>query len=76
MQDFSDLYNTFNQLNEQRKRDNFNIFMSSLISGLENDLDKMFTGDEEKYKTALDNVKSKGFRVFRNSAGKHKVVPG
>ena len=76
MQDFSDLYNTFNQVNEQRKRNNFNIFMNSLISGLENDLDKMFTEDEEKYKTALDNVKSKGFRVFRNSAGKHKVVPG
>ena len=76
MQDFSDLYNTFNQVNEQRKRNNFNYFMYGLITGFEHDLDKEYIEDREQYEKSLKNIKANGFRVFRNSQGKHKVIVG
>ena len=68
------LYQAFQQVNEQRKRKNFDAFMTGLEGGLVMDLDKTYaSGDKEKYEQLLSNIKSRGIRVFRNSAGKHQV---
>lgn len=68
------LYQAFQQVNEQRKRKNFDAFMTGFEGGLVMELDKAYTsGDKEKYEQLLSNIKSRGIRVFRNSNGKHKV---
>ena len=58
---------------------NFNVFMNSLVEGLTKDLDDSYAGIIQRsgrtfnYETLLNNVKSQGFKVFRNSQGKHKL---
>lgn len=38
MDKYSQLYDNIQQLNEQRKRENFKVFMDTIIEGLEKDL--------------------------------------
>lgn len=71
--DYSDLYNTLMGMNEQRKKDNFNAFMNGLNAGLVEDLNKAFQGDRAEYEALLARIKSQGFRVFRDSKGRHKI---
>ncbi len=75
MNNYDSLYNLFRESNEQRKRRNFNAFMDGFLTGMDKDLDKYYATDREKYEQVLNNVKSMGIRVFRNSAGKHKLIP-
>lgn len=72
--DYNKMYESFNQANEERKRENFNAFMFGLEKGLVKDLDEIYaSGDMDKYTHLSNNIKSKGIRIFRNSAGKHKI---
>lgn len=71
--DYSDLYDTLMGMNEQRKKDNFNAFMNGLNAGLVEDLNKAFQGDKAEYEALLARIKAQGFRVFRDSKGRHKV---
>lgn len=36
-------------------------------------LNELYVSDPQKYSDYLRNVKDEGYKVFRNSAGKHKV---
>jgi hypothetical protein len=71
--DYSDLYETLMGMNEQRKKDNFNAFMNGLNAGLVKDLNKAFQGDRAEYEALLARIKALGFRVFRDSKGRHKI---
>lgn len=68
------LYSAFRQADEQRQRRNFDAFMDGFESGLVKKLDDYYeSGDQERYQTYLNNIKSKGIKVLRNSEGKHKL---
>lgn len=68
------LYSMFNQVEEERKRRNFNAFMTGFETGLIDDLNKAYaSGDIEKYNKLVANIKSKGIKVLRNSEGMHKL---
>ena len=71
--DYSDLYDILMGANEQRKRENFNYFMNGLNAGLVKDLNKAFQGDRAEYEALLARIKAQGFRVFRDSKGRHKI---
>lgn len=65
------LYQAFQMANEERKRRNFDAFMTGFEGGLIKDLDEAYaSNDTEKLKR---NIKEKGIRIFRNSEGKHKI---
>lgn len=73
--DLDALYNQFREAKEQQKQENFKVFMTTLVYGLVSDLDTCYaSGDVDKYNTLVNNIKSRGgFRIFRNSEGKHKL---
>lgn len=72
--DYNNFYDYLQSMNKQRNQEKFNAFMLGLESGLTNDLDKLYAdGNMIKYKKIVDNLKSKGIRVFRNTYGKHKI---
>ena len=79
MFEYDDYYDFFMSENEIQKRKNFDVFMSSLVEGLTKDLDDSYAGIVQcsgrtiNYETLLNNVKAQGFKVFRNSQGKHKL---
>ena len=70
----SDFYSQFTQAEEAIKRQKVEYFLNGLIKGLTSDLDKSYIEDSEKYDKLLTNVKKQGFKVLRNSLGKHKVI--
>ena len=73
---YNNFYDYLQSVNEKRQRDNFNAFMLGFESGLVDKLDKMYASREfeaVKYQEFVNNLKSKGIRVFRNECGKHKV---
>lgn len=68
------LYQAFQMANEERKRRNFDAFMTGFEGGLIKDLDEAYaSNDTEKYEKLKRNIKAKGIRIFRNSEGKHKI---
>lgn len=69
------LYQALQMADEQRKRRNFDAFMTGLEIGLIDDLNKAYaSGDMEKYDRLKKNIKEKtGAKIFRNSEGKHKI---
>lgn len=74
MSEWDSLYQEFRQAVEQRKRNNFDVFMNKLNDDLTKDLDNVWlSGDSERYNRLLSNVKAQGIRVFRNDDGKHKL---
>ena len=74
MNQWDNLYDVLRSASEQRKRDNFDAFMTKLNHGLADDLDKAWASDDsDKYNTLVLNIKAQGVRVFRNSDGKHKL---
>lgn len=74
MKNLDQLYDIFNAANESRKRENFNAFMNGFEAGVIKDLDSAFASDDlDRYNTLLNNVKAQGFRVFRDSKGRHKI---
>lgn len=44
------------------------------IDNIVNELDRLYEFDTDKYVSECNYWKSKGYRIFRNSEGKHKVV--
>jgi len=69
------LYQQFQKAQENRSKQKFNYFINSLKNVIVTDLDKYYIQDKEKYQTYLSNVKNVfGYKVFRNSEGKHKVI--
>lgn len=38
------------------------------------ELNKLYICDKDKYKTECDYWKSKGYRIYRDGKGRHKVV--
>lgn len=49
-------------------------FIKGFEIGLVSNLDKMWLeGNTDKYNETVENIKSKGIRVFRNNDGKHKL---
>lgn len=74
---YDGLYDLIQKVQEDKKRRNFDIFMNSLTDGLVKDLDAKYAGEKAEgcsYDQLVENIKARGFRVFRNSEGKHKVV--
>ena len=71
--DYDELYSMFKQKKEKEEQEHFNYFMSSLDSGLTRDLNKAYIEDKEHYERLLNNIKSKGIRVFRNKNGEYKL---
>jgi hypothetical protein len=70
------LFNDFKSAQEEVEKEKFNYFMIGLVSGIEADLNKAYTQGEirgRSYSDYLATIKSKGFKVFRNSEGKHRV---
>jgi len=55
----------------------FNEFFGGLFSGnskqQEEELNKLYWSDPQKYLQKIDRMKSLGYRILRNSKGKHKV---
>ena len=74
MEDFSNFYNSIQQANEQSKLAKFNYFMNGLVEGCIQDLNNYYISDKERYESYLNNLKKGGFKVLRNSEGKHKVI--
>ena len=73
MNNYDEMYDSFKQAQSEYQRQNFNIFMNELESGLIEKLNQAWIEDKEHYEQLLSNVKSKGIRVFRNEKGEHKV---
>ena len=73
MGNYDDIYDIFQQANEERKKDNFNAFMSKLDSGLVEDLNKYFKTDKDQYAVLVRNLKAQGIKVLRNDKGEHKL---
>lgn len=82
MNEYDELYDLFARGQEVQKREKFSIFMNGLVEGLTKDLDDSYagiggivqrSGKTINYETLLSNVKAQGFKVFRNSQGKHKL---
>ena len=75
MVDYGNLYDVVKKAKENNERNKFNVFMNTVVSGLEDDLNKAYQSDNKnEYDKLLANVKKQGFRVFRNPDGKHKIV--
>ena len=79
MFEYDDLYDFLNFGQEIQKRKNFDVFMSSLMDGLTKDLNESYAGFASRsgkiinYETLVNNIKAQGFKVLRNSQGKHKL---
>ena len=73
MGNYDDLYNILQQADEERKRNNFNSFMTKLDDLLVKDLNTYFKTDKEQYAVTVRNLKAQGIRVFRNDKGEHKL---
>lgn len=67
------LYEAVQALKEERRRENFNVFLDSFESGIVKDLDRYFVEDQSKYTDMVNRLKARGIRIFRNSQGKHKI---
>ena len=73
MNDYDQLYNAFQQARSEHDKQKFNTFISTLESGLTEDLNKAYLKDKEEYERILNNIKKQGIRVFRNKKGEHKL---
>lgn len=71
--DNNELYNWFMGMADQSNKMKFDYFMNGLNVGLVEDLNKAFQSDKVKYEALLARIKSQGFRVFRDSKGRHKI---
>ena len=38
------------------------------------ELNRLYICDKDKYKTECDDWKSKGYRIFRDNKGRHKII--
>ena len=38
------------------------------------ELDKLYLADKSKYETEVNTLKGIGYKIYRNSAGEHKVI--
>ena len=75
--DYRNLYDEVKKVKEKNERNKFNVFMNTVVSGSETDLNEAYQSDNKnEYEKIVDNVKKNGFRVFRNPDGKHKIVVG
>ena len=41
---------------------------------IEQELNRLYATDSTKYKEECDNWKSKGYKIYRDSKGRHKVI--
>ena len=74
MPSYDEMYEQLKQKQEEQNKSRFNLFMSGLDKGLCKDLDDIYaSGDMTRYKNVVNNMKSKGIKIFRNSTGKHKI---
>lgn len=73
MTDRDKLYEAVQAAKEARRRENFDAFFDSFESGITKDLDRYFVEDQTKYRDMVYRLKARGFRIFRNSQGKHKI---
>ena len=44
------------------------------IDAINNELNKLYITDRDKYKEECDLWKSKGYKIYRDNKGRHKVV--
>ena len=44
------------------------------IDAINNELNKLYITDRDKYKDECDLWKSKGYKIYRDNKGRHKVV--
>ena len=58
---------------KQSEQDKLKYFFDGLENGIVEDLNRLYQKDQGRYEFYLSNVKSEGYKVFRNSQGKHKV---
>lgn len=44
------------------------------VEAINNELNRLYIADKEKYKEECDMWKSKGYKIYRDNKGRHKVV--
>ena len=74
MTDYSKLVKSFEKATKAANEQKIVTFISSMESKMRFDLDKLYAqNDMEAYNKTINNVKSQGIKVYRNSEGKHKL---
>ena len=74
MTDYSKLIRSFEEASKSANEQKLVTFISSIESKLKYDLDRLYAqSDMEAYDKTVNNVKSRGIKVYRNSEGKHKL---
>lgn len=76
---FEDYFNAYN--NTSKSRDDLMLDIALRKSKYEQNLDEMWdnymkgcAAQASEYQKGLDQIKSVGFKVLRNTKGKHKIV--
>lgn len=74
MTDYRKLIKSFEKATKAANEQKIATFISSMESKLIFDLDRLYSqNDMEAYNKTVNNVKSQGIKVYRNSEGKHRL---
>jgi len=80
MNRYDRVYESFNKILEQNKREKFNAFMQGFDYGMEKDknkteelLNRLYIENQTEYNDRIGMLKMFGYKVLRNSAGKHLI---
>lgn len=74
MTDYRKLIKSFEEASKAANEQKLVTFISSIESKLKYDLDMLYAqNDMEAYNKTVNNIKSRGIKVCRNSKGKHRV---
>lgn len=74
--DYSKILDQIDGNSQKQRQANIAVFLESLTAGLTKDLDNAYakqTIGKLTYDEFLNKVKSQGYKVYRNSKGKHKL---
>lgn len=74
MTNYNKLLKSFEKAKKAANDQKLVTFISSMESKMRYDLDMLYAqNDIEAYNKTVNNVKSQGIKVYRNSEGKHKL---
>lgn len=74
MTNYNKLLKSFEKATKAANEQKLVAFIDGLESKLRYDLDRLYAqNDMEAYNTTVNNVKSRGVKVYRNSEGKHRL---
>ena len=74
MTNYNKLLKSFEKATKAANEQKLVTIISSMESELRFDLDRLYSqGDMEAYTKTVNNVKSRGIKVYRNGEGKHRL---